>query len=124
MCGILPRSFNLHPKRHAYNRQPLTEKTLRSWNKTATYINTRLRSVAENTKWHDLTYLPVHGNFFKDGKPNREMISLDGLHLNRRGHRLLANHILEAVRPIREAYQVGIITFMLTLFNSYSLFLH
>ena len=95
MCPILPRGRNLHP--HAVPRTArwyLTTDQLTTWNQQAQDVNRQLWRLSGH---HDqVTYMDIPTDF----SFNRRTLALDGLHLGRHGHQLLADCILHTVTPL------------------------
>ena len=103
MCEILPRTTSIHPNT---KRRRLTNEELWQWNQKAMLVNESLQAAAMNTTSQKLSYLALGSKFIQHGKVRREMLAMDGLHLNRKGHQHVANRILTSTLPFRQVYKV------------------
>ena len=94
MCGILPRTTNLHRSNKWWD---LTPEEIFKWNQLATEVNHRLWMQSGN--YDRLHFMNTSSEFAL--ALGREMFSLDGLHLSHRGHHILMKCILSSVSSMR-----------------------
>ena len=94
MCGILPRTTNLHRSNKWWD---LTPEEIFKWNQLATEVNHRLWMQSGN--YDRLHFMDTSSEFAL--ALGREMFSLDGLHLSHRGHHTLMKCILSSVSSMR-----------------------